>query len=1043
MTPARLSVRQPVFIASIVILLLVLGGLALQRLPIDLFPDVTFPTIIVQTTYPGAGPQEVETEITKVIEDQVSSISGVLKVSSQNLEGVSIVIVEFNLNVDLNFAEQEVRAKVTNAMGLLPDDVDMPAVQKIGASDAPILGIALQSSLPPAELYDLADDVIAPQFEQVFQVGRVAILGGRKREVHVSLDRNKLIAADISATAVDQALRSGGRNIPVGKTEAGASQYSYRALAEYKTISDIEQTVMRVADVSQPLTIGRLGKVIDTLQDEVSRTRLNGETALVFNVFRQSGANSVRVADQVKAKVDKINEELKAKGLPARMKVVNDLSRVIRANVFDVYESIFFGVLLTVIVVYFFLGSLKSTLITGFALPNSILGAFIFMSYFGFSVNIMSLLALSLVVGLLVDDAIVVRENIFRKLEAGLPPKKAAVEGTDQVTLAVIATTATILAVFGPIGNLEGIVGQFFKQFGLTVCFAMLVSLFDGLLVAPAMSAYLGGAPSHEDPRSVFGRLNQRMLRGFDRFQTRLEKIYVVVLRWSLNHPLKTIGGAILTFVASLVLAGFVSFTFLPPQDNGEFFIQYELPVGSSLDATDAFSREIEKEMRALPQVEDILTTVGSNNSESEKGSIYIRLVPSKKRTENTTEVKDLVRSRLARYVESHRLIVVDEGGGSAGAERQFNLNIVGQNLDEVIPYSEKVLAYLKGMPSLLQADSSYRSGKPEYQLVLRPEIAAASGVTVTTMGMEMRTQIEGQTPAIFRDKGIDYDVRVRLQEDQRDLRRDFDMMKVPNIQQRLVPLRNVAILKESHGPSTILRESRTRYVRLSADIAPEGEGMGGVMQRLNREFSSGKLKPPPGVSYSFAGEAERFAELMQNMVISLGLGVMFIYLVLASLYGSFVAPFTIMTVIPLALSGAFISLFVTRSSFDLFSMIGCVMLMGLATKNSILLVDYAMEMQREGMDRAKAMMMAGETRLRPILMTSLALIAGMIPVAIGLNEASKQRTSLGIVVIGGTISSTILALVVIPAVHMYMDRFQDWLREKYWRVFGRDDSSI
>lgn len=1042
MTPAKLSVRQPVLIASLVILLLVLGGLALGRLPIDLYPDVNLPTIVVQTLYPGAGPQEVETEITKVIEDQVSSISGVQKVSSQNLEGVSVVIVEFNLSVNLNFAEQEVRAKVTNAMGLLPDDVDVPAIQKISPSDAPILGIALQSTLPPGELYDLADDVISPQFEQVFQVGKVTILGGRKREIHVSLDRDKLIAADISATAVDNALRAGGRNIPVGKIDTSQKEYSYRTLAEYKKVEDVTNTVLRVADVSHPLTIGRLGKVVDTLQDEVSRTRLNGETALLFNVFRQTGANSVRVADQVAKRVDKINQDLKKKGVPASMKVVNDMSRKIRANVFDVYESIFFGVLLTVLVVYFFLGSVKSTLITGFALPNSILGAFIFMSYFGFSINIMSLLALSLVVGLLVDDAIVVRENIFRKLEAGLSPKKAAVEGTDQVTLAVFATTATILAVFGPIGNLEGIVGQFFKQFGLTVCFAMLVSLFDGLFVAPAMSAYLGGgAPSHAEPRSRFGRFNKALLQGFDRFQAKLEKFYVWVLKWCLAHPMKTIGASILTFFASIVLAGFVPFTFLPPQDNGEFFVQFELPVGASLEATDEVAKKIEGDLRAFPQVEDLLTTVGSSNGESNKANVYIRLVPSKKRKENTTRFKDLVREKLKPFVEPYRLIVTDQS--SAGGERPFNVNIVGQDLNTVIPYSEKVLDYLKKMPGLLQADSSYRAGKPEFQLSLKPDMAAASGVTVTTMGMELRTLIEGQTPAIFRQGGIDYDVRVRLQEDQRDLKENFSRMRIPNIQQRLVPLQNVATLKEDQGPSTILRESRTRYIRLSADLQPGGPGLGGAIQALNKEFQSGSLKPPPGVNFSFVGEAERFAELMTNMLISLGLGVMFIYLVLASLYGSFIAPFTIMLVIPLALCGAFVSLFITRSSFDLFSMIGCVMLLGLATKNSILLVDYAMEMQREGVDRVRAMIMAGETRLRPILMTSLALIAGMIPVAIGLNEASKQRTSLGIVVIGGTISSTILTLVVIPAAHMYLDRFQNWLNEKYWRIFGKDDSKV
>lgn len=1043
MTPSLLSVRHPVFIASIVILLLTLGAMSLKRLPVDLFPDVTFPTIVVQTIYAGAGPQEVETEISKVVEDQVATISGVQKISSQNMEGVSIVSVEFDLKSNLDYAEQQVRAKVSNAMRLLPDDVDAPIIRKISPSDSPIMSIALSANnLPDAELYDLAKETISPQFEQVPQVGQVDILGGRKREIHVSLERGRLNDADISATSVANSLRSGGRNVPAGKINSGALEYTFRTIAQYAQKEEIGNTVLRVADASNGMNIGRLGKIEDTLQDEVSRSRVNGKKALVFNVFRQTGANSVRVADMVAARVEKVNKDLKTKGIDAEMKVVNDQSRRIRANVFDVYESIFFGVLLTVIVVYFFLGSMKSTLITGFALPNSLLGACIFMSIFGFSINIMSLLAMSLVVGLLVDDAIVVRENIFRKLEAGMSPKKAAVIGTNEVTLAVIATTLTILAVFGPIGNLEGIVGQFFKQFGLTICFAMLVSLFDGLFVAPALSAYAaGGAPDHHhEPKWAIARWNKKILKDFDRFQSWLEKVYVALLRWCLKHPIKTLFTSFMVFVASIVIARFVPVTFLPPQDNGEFFVLFELPAGASLDATDAVATKVEDVVKKRSEVLDVLTTLGSTNGESHKGSLYIRLVPGKQRKVNTTQMKDSLREDLKGFVSEYKLMVTDQPSVSGG--RQFNLNLVGQNLEELIPYSRKVEEALKANPNLLQADTSYREGKPEFQVILNPEIAKASGVTITAIGQELRTLIEGQTPAIYRSKGVDYDVRVRLRPEERDLRAQFPFIRVPNLNQRLVPLSNVAKLKESKGPTTILRENRTRYIQLSADIKPGGSGMGGVITELTKSFQN-ELKPPPGISYSFVGEAERFAELMINMLISLGLGVMFIYLVLASLYGSFVVPFTIMLVIPLAASGAFFALFITRSTFDLFSMIGCVMLMGLATKNSILLIDFTIEQQKAGVDRIEALIKAGDTRLRPILMTSLALIAGMIPVAIGLNEASKQRTSLGIVVIGGTISSTLLTLIVIPAAHIYIDRFQNWLLSKYYRVFGHDESEI
>ncbi len=1039
MSPALLSVRQPVFIASIVILLITLGLISLQRMPIDLFPDVTFPTIVVQTTYGGAGPAEIETEISKILEDEVATISGVQKISSQNLEGMSLLTVEFDLKANLDYAEQQVRAKVSNAMRLLPDDVDAPVIRKVSPADAPIMGIALSAQMADGEIYDLAKEVISPQFEQVKQVGQVDILGGRKREIHVNLDPRLLNSADISGTSVVNALQTGGRNVPAGKVDAHKLEYTFRTMAQYKTMADIGDTVLRVADISRPTSISSLATINDTLQDEVSRSRFNGKKALLFNVFRQTGANSVQVADDVRNKVAKINGDLKQKGIAAEMKVVTDLSRRIRNNVYDVYESIFFGVLLTIIVVYFFLGSLKSTLITGFALPNSLLGACIFMLAFGFSINIMSLLAMSLVVGLLVDDAIVVRENIFRKLESGLSAKRAAVIGTDEVTLAVIATTLTILAVFGPIGNLQGIVGQFFKQFGLTICFAMLVSLFDGLLVAPALSAYVAGTTHHSSPKTWFGRLNASILKGFDRFQTRLEQFYVAILKWALRHPLLTIGAAIGIFIFSIGIARMVPFTFLPPQDNGEFYVQFELPAGASLDGTDEIAKKLEDVAHTRPEVEDVLTTIGNGNGESHKGSLYIRLVDPKKRKFNTTQMKDALRD-LFKPFESYKVIVTDNPGQQGS--RQFNLNIVGQDLEALVTYAKKVEEALSKNTSLQQVDSSYREGKPEYQVVINPEAAKQTGVTVTGMGQELRTLIEGQTPAIFRQNGVDYDVRVRMREDLRDLRSAFRSLKVPNLQQRLVNLSQVASLKEAKGPTTILRENRTRYIQLSADIKPGGAGLGGVMNQLNQSFKK-ELLPPPGITYSFVGEAERFAELMMNMLVSLGLGLMFIYLVLASLYGSFMTPWTIMLVIPLAACGAFLALFLTHSTFDLFSMIGCVMLMGLATKNSILLVDFAIEQQKRGIDRVTALINAGNTRLRPILMTSFALIAGMVPVAIGLNEASKSRTSLGIVVIGGTISSTILTLLVIPAAHIYVDRFQDWFLKYYRRIFGYDETAI
>ena len=459
--------------------MIVLGLMSLKSLPIDLFPDVSFPTIMIETTYAGAGPSEMETEVSKVIEDELTSISGIHKISSTNREGYSQVTAEFELKQDIKYAEQQVRAKVDNVRRKLPQDIDQPTIRSISPSDAPIMELAFMADLPDGDLYDLADDKIRPLIEQVNQVGRVDILGGRKRQIEVTVDLDKARYYQLPASAVTNALKGAGKNVPGGKVDQGANEKSFRTMAEFDTIDAIKYYVVRMTGSERPIVVGDLAKVVDSLQDETSRTWFDGKKALSFQIYRQTGANTVQVAIDVKKRVELLNTRFAdLKGHP-HISVVNDRSRIIQNNVDDVYESIIIGIVLTIIVVYFFLGSFRSTLITGLALPNSLLGAFILMNWMGFSINIMSLLALSLVVGLLIDDAIVVRENIYRKIEGGMGAMEAALTGTNEVTLAVIATTLTVLAVFGPIGNLQGIIGQFFKQFGLTICFAMAISLFD------------------------------------------------------------------------------------------------------------------------------------------------------------------------------------------------------------------------------------------------------------------------------------------------------------------------------------------------------------------------------------------------------------------------------------------------------------------------------------------------------------------------------------------------------------------------------------
>lgn len=1040
MNLASLSIKRPVFITCIVTVILVVGWLSLNKLPVDLFPNVTFPIVTVTTTYPGAGPEEVETLVSKIYEEELSNVPGLKKLSSQNLEAVSIIIAEFNLDVDIKYAEQQVRDKVSAARKKLPDDIDEPVIRKIDPADQPIVTISVASNLPDGQLFQYVDKKIKPMFEQVNQVGLVEIFGGRKREIKVELDRNKLKAREISASQVSERLKISGQNIPAGKISGSKNDSVFRTLGEYKTINEIESTIVNFLGNDVPITVKDVGTVKDSLEERKTYAYYNGTNSVILNVYKQSGSNTIGVAKSIKKQLEKINHNLKEQNQPLSLQIVRDGSKQIDANVYDVYETIIIGIILTIFVVFFFLGSLRSTIITGLALPNSLLGAFILLAAAGFTVNIMTLLALSLAVGLLIDDAIVVRENIFRHIEMGADPVKASIEGTTEVTLAVIATTLTVIAVFAPISFLDGVVGQFFKEFGLTVCFAMIISLFDALTMAPMLSAYFAGKIQHHEPgtpkvrKGIWDNTVGVLLDKFNDFQTWLEDIYVSVLKFTLRRPFVVLFLSFIIFIASFAALKYVPKTFLPPQDAGEFMVSIDLKPGTSLDGMNTVARQVDDVVRGNKEVASSLLTVGDKNGQPEKADIFVTLIPSKQRPGvRTSDVKARVREQLKAFTYANP--VVKDFDAVGGGQRPFNVNIVGDDMKEIEKYSEMLFEKIKHHPALLDVVTSSRPGKPEFQVIPDRFKAERLGVSTTLLGAELRTQVEGATPAVFREQGEEYDIRVRMLENQRDIKGAFNSIYVPNINNSLIRLNAVAKPLDTTGPANINRQDRGRYIQLSADVAPNGPGMGGAITDINRIMKD-ELKLPANMRYQFVGQAENFQELMVNMVVAAGLGIMFIYFVLASLYESFVTPFTIMLVLPLAMCGAFYALAITGASLDLFSMIGCIMLLGVATKNSILLVDYAHQQVEGGKSLAEAIIASGKARLRPILMTSFALIGGMLPLAIGLNEASKQRTSMGIAVIGGLISSTLLTLVVIPAAYSYIERFRVWSGNIMKKIF-------
>lgn len=1033
MVLAEVSIKRPIFITCVVLLTLILGLFSLSKMSVDMFPDVTFPVVFVQTIYPGASPQDMEKLVSKPIEDELGSLSGLNQVTSQNSESVSAVILEFKIGTDVKDVEQQVRQRLGNIRNKLPDEIQNHIVRRFDPADQPVVRVAVVSEMDPGKLFDVVDEVIKPQFETITGVGQVAILGGRKREIQVLVDRELVQDRNLALIQIADKIKATSKDVPVGRVDSSDKETVLRASGEFQSVEALKQVNVSFFGSDRAVPLSSIAEIREGLEEAQSVTSFARKEdgfkrapALFVDVYRQSGSNTVKVVDTVLAQVAKVNALLAERKIEAKVEPVRDTAKPIRLNILDVTESISLGVVLCVIVVLFFLGSFRSTFITGMALPNSLLGGFIIMAAMGFTINILTLLALSLAVGLLIDDAIVVRENIFRHLEMGKTPKQAALEGTKEVALAVTATTLVVIAVFGPIAFLEGIVGQFFRQFGLTVCFTMLISLFDAFTVAPMMSAYLATSDLHGKKKgfwaSVFG--------AFDRGQTWLENKYAKVLQFVIAHRLVTLGGAVLVFFASMSLVAFIPKTFLPNPDNGEFVINVELPVGASLEATKKTVGEVEKLIEANPAIDLMSTVTGSSQGirQANLASIYLKLVERKDRNGSTGDVKQEFRELFEKTDLGAKLSVADIDIGGGG-DKPLNLNIFADDLDVLVAYTDKLKARIEKIPGIVDVDTNYRTGKPEFHVVFDRNKSEQLGISTVTAGAELRARVEGVVASTYRENGREYDIRVQLKEKDRDLRQSFNQTLVPNVNFDKIPLAKVAKGEDIVGFSQINRSNKSRYVNIGANLGPSGN-LGDATKELERLVNQDpEFKMPAGVSYRFRGMAEDFQDLMKNMVMAMLLGVIFIYLVLASLYESFITPLSILLALPLAICGAMVALYMTGKSIDLFSMIGLVMLLGVVAKNSILLVDYANQRIQEGVERSEALILAGKTRLRPILMTSLALIAGTVPIAIGLNEASAQRTSMGVAIIGGLISSTLLSLVVVPAAFGYIDDFRLWIR--------------
>ena len=1017
MNIAEISIKRPIFVACLIIVMVVVGYISMTKLSVELFPDVAPPVVSVITAYPGTGPREIETLVTKPVEDSVSTIAGVKRVTSQSIEGVSQVVVEFFMDQDVKQSEQRVRDKVSQAKVKFPEGVKEPIIQAFDFSEQPILTIGVQSTIGAAALFDLADQIIKPRLQQIRDVGNVTILGGRKREIQVLLDREKLKERGFSARYVAGRLADTGANIPAGKVNEGTEESVFRSRGEFASVKEIQATVLSLFGNDNPTRIRDVGRVVDTLEEEKNRVYVDGKSAILVQVFKQSKTNTVALAKRVRADLPKLEDMLRATDPSLNLTLIRDGSREISLNIEDVKESIFFGIMLTILVVFLFLGNMRSTIITGLALPNSLLGSFILMQVFGLSINIVTLLGLSLVVGLLIDDAIVVRENIFRYIEGGMKPREAAKKGTAEVTLAVVATTLVVISVFGPIALTKGLVGKILANFGLTICFAMIISLFDALTIAPMLSAYFAGNMHGGSTASkkLFQYTLGVPLKAFDKLQTNLELLYEKTIRVVLRFPISTVLLTLGLCFVCFSTVGSISKTFLPAQDAGEFTVDLELAQGTNLVRSNQVAKEVESVIRGFPEVNTVSLTVGGRNGEPNKSEFYVRLKSAKERSRGLSVIKEDLRGKLVPFAFAKPKVQdFDFSGGGQG--RPITLNLLSDDTETLKAYAAKLLVNLKQDRRLKDLDSTDREGKREFSFELKPERAQVYGMNTALLGQELRAQVQGIPATVYRESGKEYDVRVMMEESDRNVKADFSKINLMNLNNKLIRLADVAAVKETRAQASIDRQNRSRYIQISADLAPDA-GIGDVVTDIEKKLKNGEFKLPPGTSYAFIGESENFAELAESMVFVLILAVTFIYLVLSSLYESFITPLTIIFTLPLALCGAFVALLISHQSINLFSGLGMLMLLGVSCKNSILLVDFTNQKRAEGMPIRDAIQLAGKTRLRPILMTSLALIAGTIPIAIGLNEASSQRVSMGIAIIGGVISSTVLSLIVVPAI--------------------------
>ncbi|MGV3570119.1 MAG: efflux RND transporter permease subunit [Ramlibacter sp.] len=1042
----RVSLKNPVFATMVMLAIVVLGLFSYQRLKVDQFPNIDFPVVVVTAEYPGASPEVVESEVSKKIEEAVNSIAGINALTSRSYENQAIVIIEFQLHVDGRKAAEDVREKIAAVRPTFRDEVKEPRVLRFDPASRAVWSVAVlpdnaQGARPmsPVELTNWADQVLKKRLENVRGVGSVTLVGGTRREINIYLQPAAMEALGITAEQVVAAVRNENQDLPVGAIRSLAQERMVQIDARMQRPEDFGRIIVARRN-GAAVRVDQVARVTDGAQEVESLALYNGQRTLLLTVQKSQDENTIAVVDGLQKTLAELKPEL-PRG--AKLEPVADASRPIRVSVENVRRTLIEGAVLTVLIVFLFLNSWRSTVITGLTLPIALIGTFLFMNLFGFSINMVTLMALSLCVGLLIDDAIVVRENIVRHVQMGKTPYQASLDGTQEIGLAVLATTFSIVAVFLPIGFMGGIIGKFFHEFGVTIVAAVLISMFVSFTLDPMLSSVwhdpeieAHGKP--KDQPTLYDKTIGRVTGWFDRATESLAEGYQKILRWSLAHKLATVLGAVAIFVTSLFMVPLLGTEFVPRSDYSETNVSFHTPVGSSLELTEAKARQVESIIREFPEVRYTLATINTGTAQGKiYAAIYVRLVDRKARSRSVDQMSAILRERLKQVPG----ITVTHAGlaDPVGGNKQIEFSLQGADLRELERLSRLAMERIRDVPGLVDLDSSVKPDKPTVDIEVKREAASDLGLSVAQIAGALRTLVAGQTVGNWRAPDDQtYDVNVRLAPDARTALQDLERLPFATGNNadgstRIVRLNQVAAISEGTGPNQINRRDLTREVAINANA--HGRAAGEVSADIRKRLDA--IAMPPGYRYQFGGSTKNMQESFGYAVSALAMAVIFIYMILASQFKSFLQPLALMTSLPLTLIGVVLALLAFNSALSIFSVIGIVMLMGLVTKNAILLVDFAIRMREQGMARSEALLLAARVRLRPILMTTLAMIFGMVPLAFALTEGSEQRAPMGQAVIGGVITSSLLTLVVVPVVYCYLDDLAQWLRRGGRRVAG------